>query len=510
MKKEIIKSSLTGVVQFIVSTLLVLITIPLFVRICGMELYGVFSLISIVGSVNTFANLGLSTSLVRFLAKQGKTKESTHDIIANLIILFSIIIPICFCGFFFKEWILVNVFNVPLYLMPQSVWLFSAMLIGNVFILIGQTFSSILESQQKIYLTNMYQMIYNVLYWGLILIVLFVQPSLKLVGLAMLVASIVWFCIVSISALRIWNDITTKRPTIQELWLSAKKQLAYGLQIYLSGVLNFFYEPLTKIFVAKCVGLSAVGFYDIGLKVRSQVMGLATKSIYPLYPTLAQIEDKKANRFIIHDVEQKLILFALPVIAIICLTAYALVSLFFKANVAILALTITSIVSSYLLGSLPFIPVYLFLQAKGYASKTIIIQATNVVINIAVIVVFVSSLGYYSVLVANALAILSSGVICLYYQKKYLDSLIFDSLKSFLCVLSIFSISIISGSIVKAFLGTPLWTLTIVPVVVLAITIILYKYWGILKKDDVIRYLGKSNVWSKLVIHALFWKTVPE
>ncbi|MGD1045870.1 MAG: oligosaccharide flippase family protein [Bacteroidota bacterium] len=504
MKKDIVKSSLTGIVQFIVSTLLVLITIPVFVRICGMEQYGVFSLISIVGSVNTFANLGLNTSLVRFLAKQGKTNESTYDIIANLVILFSIIIPICFCGFIFKEWILVKVFNVPLYLMPQSVWLFSAMLVGNIFILIGQTFTAILESQQKIYLTNMYQMIYNVLYWGLILIILLIEPSLKLIGLVMLIASMVWFCIVSISAMRIWNGISIKRPTLREFSLSAKKQLAYGLQIYLSGVINFFYEPLTKIFVANYLGVSAVGFYDIGLKVRSQVMGLATKSIYPLYPTLAQIEDQKVNRFIIHDVEQKLVLVALPIIAIIILTSYAIVSLFFKINVIILSVTIASIVSSYLIGSLPFIPVYLFLLAKGYASKTIIIQATNVIVNIAIILLCVSAIGYYSVVIANALAILSSGVVCLYYQKKYLDSLIFDSYKSFIRVLLVFIISFLAGFVVITFIKSTIWTLTMGPIVVLIICILLYKYWSILNKDDVIRYFGKNNLWSKIVIRTLF------
>ena len=172
MKAAVVKSSLSGVAQFVISTGLVFVTIPTFVRLLGTEAYGVFSLVALVGSVNIFANLGLNSSLIRFLAQQGKTKESDYDIVVNLLILLAILCPLTVCGIIFREGILLHVLNVPPRLVNAAEWLFISMLIGNVFLLLGQTFTAILDSLQKIYLTNLYQMINNIVYWGLILLVL--------------------------------------------------------------------------------------------------------------------------------------------------------------------------------------------------------------------------------------------------------------------------------------------------------------------------------------------------
>jgi O-antigen/teichoic acid export membrane protein len=112
-RASITKSSLTGAAQFLANTVLVFATIPIFVRILGAEAYGVFSLVAIIGNVNTFANVGLSPSLVRFLASQGKSQESDHDIVVTFLLLFMILTPLALAGMLLQNEILTRVFNVP-------------------------------------------------------------------------------------------------------------------------------------------------------------------------------------------------------------------------------------------------------------------------------------------------------------------------------------------------------------------------------------------------------------
>ena len=103
VRKQFVKNSLSGVFVLAISTLLLLVTIPIFLRLLGKEAYGVFSLIMVIGNLNTFANLGLSAALIKFISEQGKVTESHHDIIVNSLLLLSILLPIVATGIFFRD-----------------------------------------------------------------------------------------------------------------------------------------------------------------------------------------------------------------------------------------------------------------------------------------------------------------------------------------------------------------------------------------------------------------------
>ena len=169
MRADLAKGSLSGVLQVVLTTALVLLAVPLFVRILGQEAFGLFSLVALVGNVNAFANLGLNSALVRFLAEQGKSRESDHDIAVTVLLLVSVIVPLTVAGAVFERTVMLDVMNVPPELYGDGVWLYRAMLISNVFVLLGGTCTAVLDAQQKVHLTNLFQMLYTVVYWGLIL-----------------------------------------------------------------------------------------------------------------------------------------------------------------------------------------------------------------------------------------------------------------------------------------------------------------------------------------------------
>ena len=65
-KKTLINNSLSGLVQLIITALLTFICIPVFINKLGVELYGVFAIVSVIGNLNIFANLGLNTNKIYF------------------------------------------------------------------------------------------------------------------------------------------------------------------------------------------------------------------------------------------------------------------------------------------------------------------------------------------------------------------------------------------------------------------------------------------------------------
>ena len=85
--KKILNNSISGIIQFILVAILTLISVPIFINKLGIELYGVFAIVSVIGNLNILSNLGLNGALLVYVAKQGKCKESDYDFVVTLIIL---------------------------------------------------------------------------------------------------------------------------------------------------------------------------------------------------------------------------------------------------------------------------------------------------------------------------------------------------------------------------------------------------------------------------------------
>lgn len=499
MKRILVKNSVFGLVQAVINLLLVFFAIPVFIRMLGSETYGVFALVMVVGNLNTFTNLGLTSALVKFIAEQGKSEESNIDILVNLILMIAALLPLTLIFAYFDKFILIDFLKIPLKVFNDAKWLYFWLLWANFLLLVGQVFKSILDALQKVYITSVQQLIYNLLYWGLILAALLLGFNLPVIGLAIFISAFVWFIITIISTIKEWG-IVTFYGFHKKFKKAAKKQLNYGLKIYAGGLIGFLYEPLSKILISNFIGIAEVGFYDIALKLRSQLWGFIANIFYPLFPFLSEQKDNMIVRKYVHDLEQKTFFIVVPIIAIVILLMNPFIEAWLGENVDIISITAMLIISFHLVGSTT-IPNYQFLMAKNLAQKTIILQLSNVVFNAIFFLASVYFIGYYALILGNIAAILCSFILSLYYQKKYLDSLIFDSISQVIKLINSFIIIVLIGLFIKVLLnGHNILILIVVPLVLAPITLLLYKMFGLIKVDDIYRYFGKSNKVSKILV----------
>jgi len=502
MKKQFLKASFTGGIQILINSLLIFITIPVFIKQFGLELYGVFALLLLIGNLNVFMNLGLNTSLIKFLAEQGKCNQSNYDIAVSFLILLFLLTPITMVGLYFNYSLLKNIFNIgEKFLTTDTLTLFNLLLISNSIILLGQIFSSALDAMQLVHLNNTYMMIYNISYWGMILLSLYISPSFASIGFSIISATLLWFIIVLISFYKHWGKITTKGLKPNFL-ITAKKIYSYGIKLYTSGFISFFYEPITKLLISHFIGLNAVGFFDIAIKVRNQIWNLIGKLFYPIFPLISQIDDTLLIRKLIHKIERIAAFLIVPIFASVIYLSYPFVNIWIGKDVSIISLTMIPIICGYLIGII-VMPNYQFLMAKGYPEKTVVIQILNVIVNGALFFISLPIFGYYSIIIANVGAILSSFTLTLYYQKKYLDSLIFDSFIQFKKLIVILLTNLFLGFLLSLMIVSDLFKIIIIPFSLVGVSIVTYRMLRIFNIEDIDSFFDFNPRLSSLLQHIL-------
>lgn len=491
MRSTLTQGSLTGALQVVVTTILVLIAVPLFIRLRGTEAFGVFSLIAVVGNVNAFANLGLNASLVRSLSGQGHAGDADLDIVVTFLMLVCIIAPLTVVAFFLEDPALRWLLSVPPGFMEDARWLYRCMLISNVLVLLGGTCTAVLDARERVHVTNVLQMIYSVAYWGLILAVLLVGWPLAALGVVTVIATLIWFIAAVIGMRRAWGplSLTGLRERGAE---RARKQVVYGAQLFSAGIIGFFYEPLTKLLLAHFLGVGQVGIFDIGMRARNLVSSLALKALYPLYPWFSRSGDPDRMRSLVVDVEEKLLLLSAPVPGLLILSTGPLVRLIFGPGNESIGTTMVWMISSYILWSFTVLPIYVYLMARGHAVKTIAVQIVNVAVNALVFLALFTWLGYHAVLLGIAASTLCSWILLLVYQRGQGMAILFSVWRLRWIFLGLLTAPVILSWVLPHVLGEVPGAL-LGSVLIGAASLIAYRLGQAFSRADIERYLGAGS-----------------
>ena len=498
-KKQFLFGSASGVVQLVFIAALAIVCIPVFIGKLGSEAYGVFAVVTLVGNLTVFANLGTNRSLVKFIAEQGRTRESNYDIAITLVIVTATIVPITLLFMVLRKLVLIKLFNVPPGLFDQAGILYMCLLFSNIFLLMGQSFSSILSALQKIYINNLLQMAYNTLYYGSVIAVLLLGWGLAEIGYVILLSAIAWFFLALWYSLRLWGKLEIGGITHHYKRI-ARKQLGYGLKIWLSEMVAFFIEPLTKIFISNFIGIREVGFFDIALKVKAQFQGLITRLLDPFYPFISQISDSKKLQRIISDVEQKFLLLSVPLIAILLFTLGPLLGLWLGPH-SNEEITVSSILitCTYLL-TMSVLPMYYFLLAKDRVGRATVLNLVTVGVNALLFFIFYRAFGFYAPVIGLCGSAILAFFITLYYQEKYLDCALFSSAAPVLKLISAFGILVLTNYLITRLTHSVIPQILFVTGNTLVLSVITYRYLNLIEQTDIETYFGTDNKVSKFLI----------
>ena len=498
MKSKLFLNSTSGVAQVVVNIALLMITIPIFINKLGVVTYGIYALITAIGSLGVFTNFGFNTSLIKYLAEQGRKEESSYDIIVTFLIIGASTTLIALIAIIFNEFILMKVLVPSLVSITPSVrWFYIACVCTNIFQMLSQIPSAIIDAQQKVYITNAIQLGIGVLNKCCILLVLFFAPDLMYIGWALLLSSGIGFLLFGWFALRTWGGLSFAELGTWFVPIT-QKHFSYGRSIYATSLMTFFYEPLTKVLISRYIGLAEVGFFDLALRIRLVVSSIWDRLLYPVFPMLAQISNLKNVRDVIKELQQKVILVILPTIILAWFITGPIIELWIGKNVRQITISVMAVVCCNLL-TMIYQPVYFFLIAKGHPGKTFILQSVNVVSNILLFWMMVPFFKYYGALAAFCIALLSSVTLCAWYQWKYLGSVAVSSGRN---VSNLFIISLVLffiGLMISLSIQGDWQRIVLLLLSNLAAVVIVFRTLNIVDESDILRYIGANRTLSSTV-----------
>jgi O-antigen/teichoic acid export membrane protein len=490
--KKLIKNSIIGSIQVILTAVLTLLSVPIFIHKLGMELYGVFAIVSVIGNLNLLTNLGLNGSLLIYVARLGKCKESDHVIVVTRIIIITLTTVFSLLAIIFSDFIIRDIFSIPVQYFADSKNLLGFLVFANALLLIGETYTAIIDAQQKIYITNIIQFVYSCIYWGGMITVVLLGGQLTMIGIVALISASVWLIFVMFSAHRVWGKLEIN-GVLTDFKKIAKEQLSYGAKLFFSGMAGFLFIPLSKILLVNFVGINYVAFYDIASKIRGQISNIITKALYPIYPYIANAPTNEALHKKLFDFSKKIQLFVIPVFIIEMFVLTILLKLWLGSdNLEQISIYTITMSSTLIILSPPVLLIYQYLSAKEMADKNIWIQLTQVLVNVIVFFALFKTFDIYAILISDFLAYISSYILCNYYQFKYFG-VKFRKQRSYYLKLIVFSIVCVATcALIRHFVPVSLLDLIIYPIIVGASFIFFVRTQNLINTDDMERYLGHS------------------
>ncbi|MEM4318735.1 MAG: flippase [Candidatus Pacearchaeota archaeon] len=415
--QKVLKSSLYNFLTVIISKLGGLIFTILLARILYPELFGIYSLaLTIILAIGTFTDLGINTTLIRYLAeslkiKAGKTETKAKTSARSrlyFLLIFKILLTLLFSFVLFlvARPIALYIFKKPLLITPiqlGALYLFTISLQGF--------FSSVFYSLQKVSYVAAGETIFQVLRIALVILLFSFYKSVSMAFVALIIASFAVFVFFYLVLAKKYSFLLKGKK--QKLEREEKRKLlGFFGWLTISSISLIFFAHIDIFMLGIFLPAEFAGFYNAIFTIVSAIASfVAFGSV--LLPVFTQLEENRVERGF-RKVFRYLAMLAIPAaigLAFVIVPAIRLI--YGQVYTPIqykLAITITSALLSLLVIESAFSPVYAALfQAKEKprvpAILIVIASVANIILNYAFIKIGFSIAPQYG-LVGVALATL--------------------------------------------------------------------------------------------------------
>ncbi|MBN4054636.1 oligosaccharide flippase family protein [Nitrospira defluvii] len=316
-KRQILINVVMSVVQVIVVGGTLFVLYRFLINTVGVERLGVWSVVLATTSVANIANLGLSASVVKFVAKylaHGDEKAVVGVIQTSVISIGVLIGLILLIAYPFAGWLLGMV--LPIVNLEEALSILPYALLSLWITVISSILHSGLDGYQRIDHRSILLMAGAIIH---LLLCFMLVPDYGLMGLA-------YARILQVGLILIGSWLMLKRhlhllPAFPYRWNYKlfKEIVGYGLNFQVISICNMLYDPITKALLTKFGGLTMTGLYEMASRMVLQVRSLIVSSNQVLVPTFAEL--KETTPTLIHKVYKdsyRLILYvALPMFSVL-------------------------------------------------------------------------------------------------------------------------------------------------------------------------------------------------
>ncbi|MCL0069466.1 oligosaccharide flippase family protein [Dehalococcoidia bacterium] len=316
-KRQILINAIMSVVQVVIVGIVLFVLYRFLLNTIGIEQLGVWSVVLATTSVANIANLGLSASVVKFVAKylaRGEGQTVANVIQTSAISIGVLIGLVLLIAYPVATWLLGLI--IPVENLKDALSILPYALASLWLMVIASVFQAGLDGYQRIDLRSMLFMAGAILH--LILSILLV-PVHGLMGLAYAQVAKSFVMLLGSWVLLKW--CLPLLPIIRFRWNRKlfKEMVGYGLHFQAISVSQVLCDPITKALLTNFGGLAMTGLYEMVSRMLLQFRMLLVSANQVLVPAIADLQERNPDfiRKVYRQNYRLMLYLALPVYSII-------------------------------------------------------------------------------------------------------------------------------------------------------------------------------------------------
>jgi O-antigen/teichoic acid export membrane protein len=295
-----IKNILANYVGRLWGFISVYLFIPLYIKLLGVEAYGIINFYTVLLSVLLFADAGLSATLTREFARS-EDKEYNQNLLYSIERLY-LIISLLIVGilFFCSPLIADNLINTDTILKSKIVLCLRLMGLSIAFQFFSTLHNSGLMGLQKQVLANTLQISWSACRSGLVIIPLLFAPDLLTFFYWQIVCNCFFFIL---NRYQLWKQIRVESsPVFDTLILKNISKFALGMM--LMAVVASLNGQLDKLVVSKYLSLKQFSYYSLAgnlAQVSVILINPLTLAILPMLNKIVHLDSKNELKKVFHQ-----------------------------------------------------------------------------------------------------------------------------------------------------------------------------------------------------------------
>ena len=289
MYSKLTRNAILSVVQTAISGIMLFLLYRYLIKLLGTPQLGLWSVILASTSVARLSDMGLTGSVVKFVAKYRALKDDYKA--AEVVQTASISIGLVMGVLAFAIYPLLDdllTLAIPPASMPVALsilpWAVFTLWLGSV----AGVLQSGLDGCQRMDLRNLLMIIGNTLFF---VAAVWLVPRHGLIGLAVGQAAQGLFLLVS-SWFALRRQLTAL-PWFPRKWSITKfrEMFSYAINFQINSVAILFFEPITKLFMSRYGGLSSAGYYEMASQLVVKLRSLLIAANQVLVPAFAELNE---------------------------------------------------------------------------------------------------------------------------------------------------------------------------------------------------------------------------
>lgn len=313
-KSQLRVNMVSGIVTAVINTAVLFVAVKIYLHFLGWETYGVWAILATVLTFAQLGDVGISQSIIKLVA-EGYGRGDIEDIQRYVT---TALTMLCLSGAVILAIILVfkgpivDAFKLSDKDSRTVLWLLPYISILSVYVLLVQSFNSILSGMGRMDLVNYIQSIGRML--SVIIVIILLSSGFGVVSL--LIGSTISYLFIHVASFicirRIAKIYFLRMRNLDPQ--RGKRILSFGGVVFSGSILSMFLGPFNKIMLSRYAGVSTVGVYELAFTASMVVRGLIEAGLRPLMPAVSRIGVNMTT-----DIKNKISQMNVRLLKLICL-----------------------------------------------------------------------------------------------------------------------------------------------------------------------------------------------